>query len=100
MDILKKWHVIVVDKCYMCKRNVESVALLVHCDVAYVIWIAFFSRFELSWIMPRRVVDLYACWWTTGNTQNVVCERWCLRTFYGVYGGKRMTEVLRTGRRH
>jgi len=67
MDILKKWHVIVVDKCYMCKRNVESVALLVHCDVAYVIWIAFFSRFELSWIMPRRVVDLYACWWTTGK---------------------------------
>jgi len=36
--------------------------LLLHCDVAYAIWIAFFSCFGLSWVMPRYVVDLYACW--------------------------------------
>jgi hypothetical protein len=26
----------------------------------------FLSRFGLSWVIARRVVDLYACWWTAG----------------------------------
>jgi hypothetical protein len=48
MDNLKKRHVIVVDRCYRCKGNGESMDhLLLHCDVAYVIWMAFFSRFGL-----------------------------------------------------
>jgi hypothetical protein len=45
----------------------------------------FFSRFGLSWVMPRRVVDLFACWWTVGSTQSAVvwkmvpsCLLWCL----------------------
>jgi hypothetical protein len=46
--------------------------------------------------MPRRVVDLYACWWIVGSAWSaVVCERWCLRACCGVYGGKKMTKVLR-----
>jgi hypothetical protein len=61
IDNLRKWHVIVMDKCCMCKRNGESTNHLLHFDVAYAIWIAFFSCFGLSWVMPRRVVDLYAC---------------------------------------
>ncbi len=32
----------------------------------------FFSRFGLSWVMPRLVVDLYACWWIAGSTRNAV----------------------------
>ena len=36
------------------------------CDM----WNVFFNWFGLSWIMPRQVVDLYACWWTAGNTQS------------------------------
>jgi hypothetical protein len=41
----------------MCKKNGESVDNLHHhCDVAYAIWIAFFCRFGLFWVMPRRVV--------------------------------------------
>ena len=42
--------------------------LLPHYGVAYVIWNVFFSQFGLSWVMPRQVVDLYACWWTVSNT--------------------------------
>jgi len=45
----------------------------------------FFSRFGLSWVMPRRVVDLYGCWWTADDTQNSAmwkmlpsCLLWCL----------------------
>jgi hypothetical protein len=71
IDNLRKRHVIVVDRCCMCKRNEESVDhLLLHCDVAYSIWIAFFSRFGLFWVMPRHVVNLYACWWTTESMQS------------------------------
>jgi hypothetical protein len=46
--------------------------------VAFIIWIAFFSCFELSWVMPRRVVDLHACWWTTGSSE-------CCRAKDGAY---------------
>jgi hypothetical protein len=31
------------------------------------------SLFGLSWVMPRRVIDLFACWWTTGNTSKCCC---------------------------
>ena len=81
---LRKWHVIVVDKRSMCKRNGESVDhLLFHCEVAYALWNDFFSCFWLSWVMPN-LVDLFACWWTGGRSQSVVvwkigasCLLWC-----------------------
>ena len=70
---LRKWQVVVVDRCCMRKRYGESVDhLLLYCDMAYAIWIAFFSCGGLSWVMPRHVVDLYACWWTFGRPQSVV----------------------------
>jgi hypothetical protein len=48
-----------VHKCCMCKKNEESVHnLLLHCEVACVLWNAFFSHSRLSWVIPRRVVDL------------------------------------------
>jgi hypothetical protein len=47
----------------MCKRNKESVDhLILHCEGASAMLNFFFSQFGLSWVMPRRVVDLYACW--------------------------------------
>jgi hypothetical protein len=77
----------VIDRCCMCKKNEESVdhLLLLHCEVACVLWNALFSRFNLSWVMPRRVVDLFACWWTGGCSRSAVvwnmvlcCLLWCL----------------------
>jgi hypothetical protein len=35
----------------------------------------FFSRFRLSRVMPRRVIDLLACWWTTGSTRSAVVSK-------------------------
>jgi len=68
----QSWEVschIMVDKCCMHKRNMELVDyLLLHWKVAFALLSAFFSRFGLSWVMPRSVVDLYACWWTVGGT--------------------------------
>jgi len=77
IDNLRKRHIIAVDK------SVDHLPL--HCD-AYAIWIAFFNRFGLSWVMHTHTVDQYACWWTTGSTRSGVvwkmmytCLLWCLR---------------------
>jgi hypothetical protein len=63
IDNLQKRHVILVDWCVMCKKNGESVApLLLHCGIDCAIWIVFFKRFGLPWVMPTRVVNLFASW--------------------------------------
>jgi hypothetical protein len=63
--ILRKRHVIVVNRCCLCKKNRESVDhLLIHCKAACALCNAIFSRFGLSWVIYLRVVDLFACWWT------------------------------------
>jgi hypothetical protein len=31
----------------------------------------FFSQFGLSWVMPNRVADLFACWWISCSTRCV-----------------------------
>jgi hypothetical protein len=36
--------------------------LLFHCEVASALWSAIFSHFGMSWVMPRWVFDLFACW--------------------------------------
>jgi hypothetical protein len=49
---LKKRCVIVVDRCCLCKRNVEFVDhLLLHYEVACALWNAIFSHFGISWVM-------------------------------------------------
>jgi hypothetical protein len=65
-----------MDRCYMCKRNGESVDYsLLHYNVASTIWCVFFfffffSLFGISLVMPRRVVDLYNCWWFFGRPRS------------------------------
>jgi hypothetical protein len=45
------------DRFCMCKRSGEFVDhLLLHCEVACSILNVFFTRFGLSWALPRRVV--------------------------------------------
>jgi hypothetical protein len=62
------------------------VQLFLHCDVAYALWSAIFTRFGLSWVMPRRVFDLY-CWWTSGRPRSAAIWKlvltnilWCVWT--------------------
>jgi hypothetical protein len=86
LNNLRKMHVILVDRCCMCKQNGESVdRLLLHCDVAYALWSALFTHFGMSWVMPRRVIDLFACWWTSGRPRSAAiwkmvptCLFWCV----------------------
>jgi hypothetical protein len=86
VDNLKKRHIVIVDRCCLCKRNGESVDhLLLHCDVASAMWNNIFTRFGMSWIMPRRVIDLFACWWKSGRPRSAaiwkmvpICILWCI----------------------
>jgi hypothetical protein len=43
-------------------------------EAACALWNGIFSRVGLSWIMPSRVVDLFACWrGIFGGTQECSC---------------------------
>jgi hypothetical protein len=42
-------------------------------------------RIGMSWVMPRRVIDLLACWWSSDSSRSAavwkmapVCIFWCL----------------------
>jgi hypothetical protein len=64
----------------------ESVDHLhLHCDVTSALWNNIFTCFGMSWVMPRRVIDLFACWWKSGRPMSVViwkmvpiCILWCV----------------------
>jgi hypothetical protein len=85
-DNLRKRRLFVLDWCGMCKRDGESVDhLLLHCPIAQEFWDLAFSMFGLSWVMPRRVMDLLHCWpgltkQKAGDIWRLIpnCIMWCL----------------------
>ena len=97
-DNLRKRGLILVSWCCLCKADGESVDhLLLHCMYAKELWDMIFGWFGISWVMPKRVVELFDCWqWNMGCPQKLVvwrviphCIMWCLweernaRTFEG-----------------
>jgi hypothetical protein len=85
-DNLPKRNIVVVEWCCMCKKNGETVDhLLLHCETASALWHTIFSQFGLLWVMPRRVGDLFDCWWSGGRSRSELvwkmiplCFIWCL----------------------
>ena len=83
----------------MCKQEGESVNhLLLHCSMARELWTLVLSLFGVHQVMPKRVLDLLACWkgrfgrhWN-GDIWNAIplCMRWIIwkerncRTFEGI----------------
>ena len=52
-----------VNWCCMCREDEETIDhLFLHCKVANELWDLVLSLFGMHWVMPRRVVDLLACW--------------------------------------
>jgi hypothetical protein len=86
VDNLRKRNIIIVDRCCLCKRDGETVDhLLLHCDVASTLWFHVFAQFGMSWVMPRRFIDLFACWWKFGRLRSAmfwkmvpICIFWCV----------------------
>ena len=53
IDNLRKKKVWILDWCYMCKCNGESVDhLFLYCPVAMDMWAMVFGLFGVSWVMP------------------------------------------------
>jgi len=64
-DNLRRRGIVVVEWCVMCKKHGESVDhLLLHCDVARVVWSFFYRLFGVEWVMPSSVLDLLTGWGT------------------------------------
>ena len=87
IDNLRKKKVLILEWCYMCKSNGESVDhLLLHCPIVYELWSMVFTLFGIHWAMPKTVVELLACWQGNfGHHCNGViwmavphCLMWCI----------------------
>jgi hypothetical protein len=47
----------------MCKRSEEPLDhLLFYFEIASALWSTIFGCVGLAWVMPKRVVDFFACW--------------------------------------
>jgi hypothetical protein len=57
----------VVNKCWLCESDGESVDLLLHCKVKNAMWNVILSCLGLSWVMPSSVKELMACWYFGGS---------------------------------
>jgi hypothetical protein len=97
LDNLRKKHVIVINRCYMCKKDGESVDhLLLHCKVAHELRCNIFSRLGLSW---SCLVVFWTCVLVGVPLAGLGVPwlgKWCLFVFFGLFGGKETMGVLRT----
>ena len=58
----------------MCCCSVESVDhLLIHCPIAYSLWVQMLQVFGIQWVMPGSVDNLVFCWsnWSEKFSSNV-----------------------------
>jgi len=63
MNNLKQQNLIVVDWCCVCRKSGKIVDPFTSLkDWQYLMKFCFRSFFVLDWLMPRQVVDLFACW--------------------------------------
>jgi hypothetical protein len=68
IDNLRRRGMIVVNRCWLCESDGESVDhLLIHCGVANALWNAILSCLGLSWVMPSSIKELMACWCSGGG---------------------------------
>ncbi|KAF5464706.1 hypothetical protein F2P56_014761 [Juglans regia] len=73
-DNLRKRGCVVMNWCYLCKKDGESVDhLLLHCEVTKVLWDEIFRRVDVAWAMPLRVVDLLCIMWYIWSERNERC---------------------------
>jgi len=62
-DNLRKRNVVVIEWCFMCKKNGESIDhLLLHCEIACDLWSYILILFGVEWVMPRTVLELLTSW--------------------------------------
>jgi hypothetical protein len=83
----------------MCKKNGDSVDhLLIRCEVATRLWDYMFTLFGIEWVMPQKVLDLFACWNQGGGGGGILLKLfggWLLCVSFDAHGGRGMRNFLR-----
>ena len=60
IDQLRKRNHIIVNGCPLCLNDEETVHhLLIHCPFAHGVWSAIINMYDMNWVMPRTVEDLF-----------------------------------------
>ncbi|OVA19129.1 Reverse transcriptase zinc-binding domain [Macleaya cordata] len=60
MDNLTHRGTIVINRCPMCKHELESINhLFLHCEMARDILCFFHSEFGVDWVLPAKVTDYF-----------------------------------------
>lgn len=73
---------------------------ILHCETTSALWCAIFICIGLTWVMLRRVVDLYAFGESWEVVLNVyMCGSWFWHAFCGIFGGKEIIDVLKNRKR-
>ena len=98
IDNLRKRKVCILDWCYMCKCNSETVDhLFLYCSVALELWDIVFGLFGVCWVMPMFVLSFLLA----GKVDLVaivmeIYELLFLIVWCGVFGRKEIVSVLKT----
>lgn len=61
-DNLRARKRIYVNWCYMYKKDESVNHLLLHCPVAWELWNSLFLLINVSWVMPRSIIELFRGW--------------------------------------
>ncbi|WMV33012.1 hypothetical protein MTR67_026397 [Solanum verrucosum] len=86
-DNIKKRKIQFPNRCYMCKKEVETPRhLLLHCEVASELWSMFFCLSGINWTTPLTVKDAYESWslWKVDKAIKKIwimipaCIFWCI----------------------
>ena len=63
LDALKRRNICLVNWCCLCQCSEESVDhLLIHCTQVSSLCSLVFFLFGVSWVIPKHMVELLACW--------------------------------------
>ena len=68
MDNLKKKGFYLVNRCYFCKEEEESVDyMMLHCLYVRKLWDKFITLLCFEWVFPNNIQDFFIAWKTTHN---------------------------------
>ena len=97
LDNLQRRNIILVNWCCFCREDGETIDhLFLHCRVARELWDNVLSLFGMDWVMPRRVVDLLACWQgKLGKNQNIEIWKAIPHCLISSFGRRGMLVLLR-----
>ena len=63
IDNLIRRRLVLVNWCCMCQKDAESIShLLLHCPVAYQLWVVALSFFGMTWVQPGTVLNVLWSW--------------------------------------